>query len=68
MATRQRPIDVKALRERLGLSQVELAKRIPVHELTVSRWENGHMQPSAMAREHLKRVEDELTQKEPPDA
>jgi putative transcriptional regulator len=38
-------IDVKALRERLGLSQSKFAVRIGVKQGTVSRWEHGHPVP-----------------------
>jgi DNA-binding transcriptional regulator YiaG len=35
--------DVQRLRRRLGLTQVELAERLGVHPLTVSRWERGQV-------------------------
>ena len=57
MATR---VNVKAFRDRWGLSQPDLAKRISVDARTISRWENGATAPSPMAKEHLKRVEQEL--------
>jgi transcriptional regulator with XRE-family HTH domain len=38
-------IDVKALRERLGLSQAQFADRIGVKQATVSRWESGQPVP-----------------------
>lgn len=34
-------IDVKAIREALGLTQVQLAAEIGVDQGTVSKWENG---------------------------
>ena len=34
------------LRERLVLSQTELAEELDVSYQTVNRWENGHHQPS----------------------
>lgn len=37
------PFDVLACRTTLGLSQMELAQRLAVHERTVRRWENGFM-------------------------
>ena len=38
---------IKTLREDLGLGQVELAQLMGVHPITVSKWENGHADPSA---------------------
>jgi DNA-binding transcriptional regulator YiaG len=34
-------IDVRALREKLGLTQVQLAVALGVDQGTVSKWENG---------------------------
>lgn len=42
-------IDVKAIREKLGLTQVQLAAEIGVDQGTVSKWENG-APPSGPAR------------------
>jgi DNA-binding transcriptional regulator YiaG len=33
--------EVRKIRKRLGLSQVAFARLVGVHEITVSRWENG---------------------------
>lgn len=71
MAKRRRvaPFDVKALRERHGLSQSALARLIwndpkITHESErarmISRWENGHHQPNAMCRSYLERLDREL--------
>ncbi|MGE4320989.1 MAG: helix-turn-helix transcriptional regulator [Acholeplasmataceae bacterium] len=38
--------NIKDLRTKKGISQVELAKRINVHRVQVSRWENGTYSPS----------------------
>jgi predicted ATPase/DNA-binding CsgD family transcriptional regulator len=46
-------VDVKALRQRLGLSQELLARRLAVSFATVNRWERGHSQMSAAARERF---------------
>ncbi len=47
------PVDyysrVKSVRERLGLTQVELAARIGVSFATVNRWENGQTKPARLA-------------------
>ena len=36
---------VKAIRERLGLTQERLAALLGVSFMSVSRWENGHAKP-----------------------
>ena len=40
---------VRALRQRLGMTQEEFARRIQVTLSTVNRWENGHAAPSHLA-------------------
>lgn len=45
-------MDLKTLRETLGLSQVELAALLGTHAMTVSKWERGKLEPS----EHHKRL------------
>ena len=35
--------EVRRLRRRLGLTQAQLAARLGVHKLTVSRWERGQV-------------------------
>lgn len=47
--------EVRALRERLGLSQKELAELVGVHAMTVSKWERGVLAPADHARGLLKR-------------
>jgi transcriptional regulator with XRE-family HTH domain len=37
--------DVLAVRDRLGLSQTQLAQLLGVHPLTVSKWERGLLTP-----------------------
>ncbi len=37
---------LQKLRERLGLSQVQLAQLLGVHPLTVSKWERGVLAPT----------------------
>ena len=46
---------LRALRKRHGISQLDLAKRLGIKVLTVSRWENGHASPNRSAREKLDR-------------
>jgi superfamily II DNA or RNA helicase len=45
---------VKGIRERLGLTQVGLAERLGVSFVTVSRWENGKVEPSGLALQRLR--------------
>lgn len=47
--------DVKGLREGLGLTQEELARLIGVSARTVSRWENGESEPTALALKGIRR-------------
>lgn len=41
---------VRALRQRLGLTQEQFAHEIAVTASTVNRWENEHSAPSRLAR------------------
>ncbi len=47
---------IRKHRERLGLTQAELAKLISVTPASVMRWENGHSQPRSAGREAFARV------------
>lgn len=38
--------EIANIRNRLGLTQEELAERLDVNPTTVWRWENGRVQPS----------------------
>ena len=38
---------ITALRERIGINQAELARRLECSAMTISRWERGLLQPSA---------------------
>jgi phage repressor protein C with HTH and peptisase S24 domain len=38
---------ITALRERIGINQAELARRMDCSAMTISRWERGLLQPSA---------------------
>ena len=40
---------VRAVRQRLGMSQEKFAAEIGVSFSTVSRWENAHNEPSALS-------------------
>jgi putative transcriptional regulator len=37
---------LKRLRQRRGLTQAELARRIGVHRVTIATWETGRFRPS----------------------
>jgi DNA-binding transcriptional regulator YiaG len=45
------PIAVKQLREKIGMSQEELARELNVSFVTINRWENGKTKPNKMAME-----------------
>lgn len=47
---------IASLREALGLTQQELAVRLGVNKLTVSRWERGTLRPGAASLAALRRV------------
>lgn len=40
-------LQITTLRERLGINQAELARRLECSAMTISRWERGYLQPSA---------------------
>lgn len=44
---------IKALREELLLSQVEMAELLDVSFATVNRWGNGHHQPNYKAKREI---------------
>jgi len=46
-------IDVKKMRQRLGLTQDEFAVKLGVAPFTVRRWESGKTKPSRMAQKLL---------------
>lgn len=52
------PTRVKRLRDRLGLTQVELASRLGVAFATVNRWENGQTSPSPLSWQQLLRMDE----------
>jgi len=49
-------IAIKTLRKKLGLTQKELAARVRVDAITVSRWERGEQKPSSQAERQLTRL------------
>lgn len=44
---------IKAIRFELGLDQEQLATKLGVSPVTVSRWENGKAKPTIMAQNML---------------
>ena len=48
------PVDVKAVRHRLGQSQAEFARMIGVSVATLQNWEQGRRRPEGPARALLK--------------
>ncbi len=55
------PARVRSVRERLGLTQTQLAARIGVSFATVNRWENGQNRPARLAWRQILDLEAELT-------
>jgi DNA-binding transcriptional regulator YiaG len=48
---------ISRLRHRLNLTQEEFAHAIGVTVSTVNRWENGHIEPSRLARKAITELE-----------
>ena len=48
--------EIKALREKLGLTQKDLAAIVGVDAITVSRWERAEQRPSQRANRQLGRL------------
>src|SRR2546426_733018 len=44
------PVDVRAIRSKLGLSQPQFAKRFGFSQRTVQEWEQGRTQPDSAVR------------------
>ena len=51
------PTRLRALRAKLELTQTRLAELLGVTSVTISRWENGAVQPSALAMEKIELAE-----------
>lgn len=52
--------DIRALRERLNLSQDELSDRLGCGKKSLSRWENGHGYPSQLVNTLLRALDENL--------
>lgn len=51
-------IDIKNLRQKLGITQESLANKIGVTHQTINRWERGAFKPSRLALEKIKQLEE----------
>jgi DNA-binding transcriptional regulator YiaG len=54
-----KPKDLKARRNQLKLSQTQLAKKLRVHMMTVSRWERGVIEIPHMVEAAMREIEKE---------
>ena len=52
-------VNVRELRESLGLSREQFRKMLPVSNRTVRRWENGEVEPSQMALDRLTQLRED---------
>ncbi len=52
----QQGIVISSLRRRLSMTQEEFAHAIGVTVSTVNRWENGHIEPSRLARKAMQEL------------
>jgi putative transcriptional regulator len=50
-------VDVRAIREKLGLTQVEFAARFGFSVNTLRHWEQGRRQPDGATRAYLKVID-----------
>ncbi len=48
--------EIKSIRRKLGLTQKELAAKLKVDAITVSRWERGEQRPKIQAQRRLERL------------
>lgn len=53
-------VDIQRLRESSGLSLNKLARELGVGRRTIMRWLNGSVEPSPLATEQLKRLQDQV--------
>jgi DNA-binding transcriptional regulator YiaG len=54
---------LKEIRKALGISQMNLARKVGVSLLTIQLWENGVSNPNKENEKKLKKVLDELKNK-----
>ena len=53
---KKEPIDVKVMRDKLGFTQEDLARKLNVSLSAVSKWEQGVSSPSRLAREKIEKL------------
>jgi DNA-binding transcriptional regulator YiaG len=53
---RKEPIDIKAIRLKLGFTQEDLARKLELTLSTVSKWEQRLFSPSRLAREKIEKL------------
>ena len=53
---RMKSEEIKKLRKKLGLTQKELATRMHIDTITVTRWEHSEQKPSQQAERQLTRL------------
>ena len=53
---KKEPIDIKAIRLKLGFTQEDLARKLGLALSTVSKWEQGIFSPSRLAREKIEKL------------
>jgi putative transcriptional regulator len=58
---KQNASPIHELRRRLNMTQEEFAHAIGVTVSTVNRWENGHIEPSRLARRAIEGLAAQLT-------
>ncbi|MBA7593199.1 hypothetical protein ES703_00116 [subsurface metagenome] len=56
--------EIRELRKSLGLTQKELAARLKVDSITVSRWERNEQRPSSLAQKQLARLVNKIAKQE----
>ena len=58
-------MDIKSIRERLGLTQEQLAHKLGVSWATVARWERGKGEPSPLAQKAIDDLPKETPSEKP---
>jgi len=49
-------MDIKTIREKMGLTQEEIAQKLGVTWSTIARWEAGKGKPSKLARKAIENL------------
>lgn len=57
MVPKMSGIEVKNIREKLGITQVELAEKLGVTQAALSQWESGKRKPSGPVVVLLRQIE-----------